>query len=83
MSCFDTVYVKCPRCSRMIEFQSKSGPCRLLKFTIDLVPESIALDLDGSIEVCDCGAPIEILYSGTETFVSMERREAVIEDMDF
>ena len=55
MGMFDIVYVECPECSRMIEFQSKAGNCNLDRFTKRDVPPVIAIDLDGESELCKCG----------------------------
>lgn len=45
MGMFDSVFVKCPKCNKLIEFQSKAGKCNLLRYSHKSVPAEIAADL--------------------------------------
>lgn len=55
-----SVIVPCPKCGRDVEFQSKEGPRTLKKYTLDSVPETIALNIDGHSKECKCGNRITL-----------------------
>ena len=52
MGMFDSVFVRCPKCSNKIEFQSKAGDCFCYKYTLYDCPDIIAADLNGEYEYC-------------------------------
>jgi hypothetical protein len=54
MGMFDSVFVKCRNkdCDKVIEFQSKAGPCQLKKYDLDEIPLSVAEDLDNARMTC-------------------------------
>lgn len=53
MGMYDSLFVKCPNCKHMLEFQSKSGRCSLDRYSEkNLVPE-VAIGLHGDIVKCD------------------------------
>ena len=54
MGCCDSVYAKCPKCGRLVEFQSEARNCTLETFPTAKVPLSIAEDLDGTTRECRC-----------------------------
>ncbi len=61
MGMYDSVFVQCPGCRRMIEFQSKTGDCLLKKYHSNSVPLNIAVALDGAYKECsDCGTIVKI-----------------------
>lgn len=61
MGMFDSVYVNCPRCNEIIEFQSKAWNCRMEKFTLANAPPAILGDLKDAQTVCrKCGWTVVI-----------------------
>lgn len=71
MGMFDSLIVKCPKCGKGVEFQSKAGECLLNDYNLSTVPSEIAIDLNGETETCECG---EILTIRTKlnTFIYIE-----------
>lgn len=62
MGLFDSVYAKCPKCGRPVEWQSKAGECCLRRYNSDRVPSVIAADLMREEEQCGgCGAVLRIV----------------------
>jgi hypothetical protein len=64
MGCFDSLYIKCPKCGSELEFQSKSGPCELMDFTAENkdLPAQIAIGMQGDVvkcAVCDSNWKLE------------------------
>ena len=60
MGMFDSLFVKCPKCNKELEFQSKSGPCCLLKCK-KFLPPDIAVGMDGDIVECEfCRSNIKL-----------------------
>jgi len=60
MGMFDRVYIACPKCGNKIEFQSKAGVCELNEYGTSDVPASIAGDIIGDEQQCQCGAIVRI-----------------------
>ena len=60
MGMFDSLYVSCPECGDIVEFQSKAGDCNLISYEKTNVPIAIAIDLDGKVVLCKCGKAVEI-----------------------
>lgn len=52
MGCFDSVFIKCPKCGYNIEFQSKAGRCDMYRFNESKVPIVLADDIDGEVMEC-------------------------------
>jgi len=52
MGMFDRIFVKCPNCKEILEFQSKGGECMLDKFTEKNVPWNVILPVDGEVVKC-------------------------------
>lgn len=52
MGCFDSVYIKCPRCGFSVKFQSKAGECKLATYSEKRVPAEIAKSIKGTVETC-------------------------------
>lgn len=65
MSCYDSVFVRCPKCGEKVEFQSKAGRCFMDEYFFPQdrghIPSSIIGDLDGRVEHCRCGCGVTIL----------------------
>lgn len=60
MGMFDSVRVRC-ECGELVEFQSKSGPCELLIFTLENCPEEVLQDVNRHSPVfCPCGRWLEV-----------------------
>jgi hypothetical protein len=67
MGMFDIVLVKCD-CGADVEFQSKADKCELNVYSVNTVPIKIAIDLNGSSEICrDCGKLIVLRYYSNPT----------------
>ena len=60
MGMFDSLYVNCPECGNIVEFQSKVGDCSLRSYDKENVPMNIAIDLAGAVALCECGKAVEI-----------------------
>ena len=72
MSCFDSVYVKCPNCGREMEFQSKADKCEMQSFTTQAVPVKVAVDLDGNSDTCPkCQSQVALHAVGIPVRVTM------------
>ena len=39
---FDSLYIKCPKCGKKLEIQSKSGPCALFSYNKSNLPPEVA-----------------------------------------
>jgi len=55
MGMFDSVYMDCPNCGEVLEFQSKSDECFLAAYYVnkkDEIPKTIVADLEGQKEKC-------------------------------
>ncbi len=61
MSCYDTVYVRCPDCKKKHEIQTKAGSCELKNYSYQQVPLAIAEDLDATPIFCSCGASLSLI----------------------
>lgn len=72
MGMYDSVIAKCAQCGHEVEFQSKSGECRLHTFPASAVPVAVATGCIGDIEKCpDCGHLNKIDLPGIGMAVSM------------
>lgn len=61
MSCFNSIWVDCPRCGNPVEFQSKSGTCSMASYSIHHMPAEDFAGIAGNQECCDdCGFVVAI-----------------------
>lgn len=61
MGMYDTVRANCPKCNNVVDFQSKSGDCRLELFEPHDVPLAVALDVHEQVEECSgCGYAVTL-----------------------
>ena len=61
MGLFDIIFVKCPSCEEILEFQSKGGECVLEKYTEKNVPWEVVLPVVGNIIKCPkCSKKIKL-----------------------
>jgi uncharacterized Zn-finger protein len=62
MGMFDSVYVPCPKCGALNEFQSKGGDCLLNEYTLENAPANVLLDMNRhSPATCqNCGTKYEV-----------------------
>jgi len=61
MGMFDSVYVKCPKCETENEFQSKSGDCFCLSYTLENCHEDVLSDVNRHSPCrCECGTFYEV-----------------------
>lgn len=75
MGMYDSVMVKCPKCGKENEFQSKSGECLLNVYTLENCPNDVMVNVNRhSPFKCNCGFNYEI---------DIENRKAVISTDDF
>lgn len=57
MGMFDSVYVRCPKCGKENEFQSKSGDCISGVYNLENCPDDVLEDVNRHSPCeCDCGA---------------------------
>jgi len=49
---FDSLFIKCPKCGKEMEWQSKSGPCAMFCYTPSKLPVAVAQDLKDNIVGC-------------------------------
>jgi|WetSurMetagenome_2_1015567.scaffolds.fasta_scaffold42505_6 hypothetical protein len=52
MGMYDSFIIRCPKCKRNLEFQSKSGPCMLMRCTPQDLPMEIAIGINGDVVEC-------------------------------
>jgi hypothetical protein len=59
---YDTIHVPCPKCQTTLEFQSKSGDCTLMEYTLENAPVEVLEDVNRHAprECKKCGSFIEI-----------------------
>lgn len=80
MGMFDSVMVPCPKCTKLVEFQSKAGECNLSKYHVNSVPAEIAVDINGDTENCEnCGYLIKL--SANVPRISMQVTNETEEDL--
>lgn len=68
MGMFDSVWVRCPKCTEPLEFQSKGGECLLINYTVDDAPNDVLRGLVGDKIRCKCGKLVEIGTPPEERF---------------
>lgn len=61
MGVYNKIFVNCPNCGELVEFQSKSGSCMLESFHIKSVPENEVQGILGDTRVCECGKKVTIM----------------------
>ena len=75
MGMYDSVIVRCPKCGKENEFQSKSGECLLDVYTLENCPDDVMVNVNRHSPCeCNCGFNYE---------VDIEKRKAVISTDDF
>lgn len=70
MGMYDSFYIDCPKCGHELEYQTKSGPCRLYiygkeiegnLFSFKYPTPDVAMGLDGQIVRCQfCNSRIKL-----------------------
>ena len=61
MGMFDTILVKCPKCGKEHEFQTKSGECFLNVYTLEDCPDDVLVDANRhSPYNCGCGEVFQV-----------------------
>lgn len=72
MGMYDSVWVKCPKCGTVNEFQTKGGDCFLVNYDLENCPDDVMADVNRNSPChCDCGA----FYK-----VDIENRKSVLVD---
>ena len=64
MGMFDSVYVKCPACGEILEFQSKGGDCILATYGLEDAPADVMQDVNrhSPRECPNCDSWVAIVY---------------------
>lgn len=59
---YDTVWVKCPKCHEENSFQSKSGDCLLIDYTLEDCPDDVMANVNrhSPCECDNCGLFYEV-----------------------
>lgn len=72
MGCYDSLWVDCPNCGNQLEFQSKSGDCRLADYTLTNIPSNVLMDINrhSPIVCAGCNRLYKIDYKPTLVEVS-------------
>lgn len=69
MSCFDSIFVKCPKCGEQIEFQSKSGDCHMKKMSLARCvckQDRAIFGVADTVEECpECGTKVKLFVNFT------------------
>lgn len=61
MGCYDTVWVKCPKCGIENSFQSKSGECLLDDYDLENCPDDVMANVNRHSPChCECGTTYEV-----------------------
>jgi hypothetical protein len=61
MGMYDSVWVKCPKCEKENEFQTKSGDCLLQNYTLENCPVDTLTNVNRHSPCnCGCGAIYEV-----------------------
>lgn len=60
MGMYDELWISCPKCGRMVDFQSKGGECSLNQYTVFDVPSDVAGHINGESQWCECGAELTL-----------------------
>ena len=70
MGMFDRIWVNCPNCGTLVEFQSKAGECILHDYNIYNIPAGIADDIKNDAEMCEkCGEVVSLYVKVSATVV--------------
>ena len=61
MEMYDSVWVPCTKCNKLVEFQSKAGLCQLSNYNLSNAPADVLGDLAGDVGCCQkCGERFRI-----------------------
>jgi hypothetical protein len=61
MGMYDSVMVRCPKCRKKHEFQSKSGDCLLKVYKLEDCPEDVLKNGNRHLPCkCNCGALFDV-----------------------
>lgn len=82
MGCFDTVFIKCPKCNTKVSFQSKAGSCSLKKYRAENCPRDIAESLMGKKENCPKCNEVVAIGKVNHTSVDLSRFVHIEEPKD-
>jgi len=71
MGMFDTVNVPCPTCQTVAGFQSKSGDCLLMEYTLEEAPSDVLTDVNrhGPVTCEKCGTRYGVKLTVTTVVV--------------
>lgn len=73
MGMFDRVWAKCPRCTQLVEFQSKAGKCELIDYTTESLPPELARNLANEVIECPtCETKVKLVLSVPIPRMSMQ-----------
>lgn len=71
MGMYDSVYAKCPKCKHELEYQTKTGPCMLMRYgikpkkgdiwTFEYPSADVAMGVDGLVVRCQfCNSRVQM-----------------------
>lgn len=70
MSCYDTIRVPCPLCTRKVDAQTKSGECLLNVYELRTAPQNALAGVNDYAPLkCECGAVFEVRLDPTPILV--------------
>jgi transcription elongation factor Elf1 len=78
MGSYDTLRVRCPKCGKQTEQQTKAGDCMLKRYTVDNAPLDI---LAGVQNQCDAGK-VQCEHCGVKWTLKVQRIVTVEEFQD-
>jgi rRNA maturation protein Nop10 len=86
MSCFDSIFVKCPKCGEQIEFQSKSGDCRMKEMSLARcvhTQDKAIFGVADTVEECpECGTKVKLFVNFTAFAEEFEGDDEEDEEWD-
>jgi len=58
---YDSIWIRCPKCKKVNEFQSKSGDCLLHNYNLTNCPDDVLENVNRHSPCnCKCGASYEV-----------------------
>lgn len=72
MGCYNSIEIKCPNCSNVIELQSKGGSCNFEEFKSYKVPINDALYIEDDQVTCrECKSSWRVVIPSIPQFVQI------------
>lgn len=76
MGMYDSIFARCPKCGERLEFQSKTGPCRLQEYSLESAPIDILEGVNSTspLACAKCGSFCRVEHEGDIRFVIQVNR---------